>query len=144
MSTPFNRDALNTIRRNAGRVPPTQMAAALGWPLSQLERVARDHGLDIVIRPAPSEPYRAPLSAAQVESAAGPRVRGIARSISASTTLFVSDSELIDTIGRRHGLTRSRVLSRIIENARARGILSELAHLPAPLPDAASEPPRYE
>lgn len=46
-----------------------------------------------------------------------------------------SDAQLIETIAAETGLRRGRVISRVIENARARDMLLELAKLPAPMPE---------
>ena len=49
-------------------------------------------------------------------------------------------SAALDVVARTFGIKRSRVITRMIENALARGILANLAHMPAPriVPEPAS------
>lgn len=129
---PYDQDALAAIRRNAGRMPAMEIANSLGWPLSRLQRIARDHGFDLKVPEARVE------DPASVESRPSNRPHKDPehlRSVTVSAALMPSDAQLIETIAAETGLRRGRVISRVIENARARDMLLELAKLPAPMPE---------
>ncbi len=125
MVAPLTPDTLKVIRRNAGRVLPHEIARSLGWTTSQLERVCRDRMIDLAVAPvAPTAPAYFPRAD-----------RRDVRSEQVTIALLPCDIEAIEAIGRDIGQRRARVISRIIENARARGLLADLAKLPAPLPE---------
>lgn len=138
---PLTHDTLGVIRRNAGRVPKAEIAKSLGWNESYLERVARDHGYDlrmVVDRPAGEQPHPITRSRAVREPLRrGPARRHPAhlRSEQVSFAMMPSDLALIEATANAFGLKRAAVLGRIIENARARGLIEDLARLPAPMPE---------
>ncbi len=46
-AAPYTPSVVNTIRRNAGVVPPQKIAADLGWSGTRLKRTAEKHGIDL-------------------------------------------------------------------------------------------------
>lgn len=127
---PYTRDTLGTIRRNAGRMPAAQLADELGWTLHRLERVARDNAYDLKYAP---DPFEAPPDP--------PKRAASGRNTQVTVLLYPADVDALDMVGRAFGIKRSRVVSRLIENAIARGILANLAHMPAPRLAPAAETP---
>lgn len=126
---PHTRDTLGTIRLNAGRMPAAQIAEQLGWTLTRLQRVARHNGYDLkYTEEADAEPIVPP-----------PAPRTNCRNVPVTVMLYPADVAALDVVARSFGIKRSRVLIRVVENALARGILANLAHMPAPRPDIAAE-----
>lgn len=125
----YTRDLIRTIGRNAGKVPKHVMANSLGISVSFLERIAGEHGYDLrLIETPPFDPF-------STGSAHNPAAqRSDRHSESVTTTLMPRDLVLIDQLAARYGIARARVISRIIERARDRGIIDELARLPALMP----------
>lgn len=117
MTAPLTRETLANIRKNAGRVPPIRIAESLGWTLPQLERVAHQRQIDLKLEPV--HPDDAPEPPRQYD-------RRIAFSLGGR------DLGRIEELAARYYLPRAGIVRRVIENARARGLLDELARLPAP------------
>jgi hypothetical protein len=46
---PYDSDTLKMINRNAGKVCAAEIAAALCWPLSRLQRVARENRINLAL-----------------------------------------------------------------------------------------------
>lgn len=127
-AVPFTPATLGTIRRNAGRMPPAQLAAELGWSLGRLERVARENGYSLKCR----EPEAPALHIARPEGVARRHVDPDKRSVQVSTWVYPADRAALDAVAGALGITRSRVLTRLVEAARARHLLADLTRLPAP------------
>lgn len=125
---PHTRDTLGTIRRNAGKMPPERLAEELGWTLSRLEGVARHNGYDLKYTERPAEVVAPPIAP-----------RPICRSESVTIMLYAADVAALDVVARSFSIKRSRVIIRLVENALARGILANLAHMPAPRREPAPE-----
>lgn len=131
---PHTRDTLGTIRRNAGKLPAAQLAEELGWSLSRLERVARDNGYDLKCRPQ-DEPSPTWLTVVSRSQTLNPNTR----CVSVNVLLYPADVAALDIVARDNGIRRSRVISRLVENARAHGVLPDLARRPAPRAKADAE-----
>lgn len=128
---PYTRDALGTIRLNAGRMPPERLAEELGWTLGRLERVARHNGYSLKCQD--EHPHVRPPSPNKLRN---PQ----ARCVQVSALLYLHDIATLDAIAARLNIKRARVLVRVIENARARGLLFDLARVRSGRPEPASEP----
>lgn len=135
---PHTRDTLGTIRRNAGKMPAAQLAAELGWSLSRLERVARAYGYDLQCPAAdPSPSWLAAVSRGQT-------LDPDTRCVAVNVLLYPADAAALDFVAREHGIKRSRVVSRLVENARAHGVLADLSRRPAPRPRGEAQPQQTE
>lgn len=124
---PFTPDTLRTIRRNAGKVPVEQLARDCGISPDFLERVARQHGIDLRLRTAPQDdPSYQP-------SAAGLRAH---RPRDAQITIHLDQAVLdeVAAVGAGVGISRNTAIRRLVENAYAKYLIEGLVRLPAPAP----------
>ncbi len=113
MSVPQTPDAIRTIRRNAGVMPPPRIASALGWTLGRLERAARDHQIDLRMRvaePAASVAIRADTRTEQF----GARFRSV-------------DADILRAKAADHFMKPATFIAAVIEGAILRGKLDDLA-----------------
>ncbi len=132
---PHNPSTLGTIRRNAGRMPAAQLARELGWSLTRLERVARENGYDL--RQDDDPPA---LSVAEPPGH-GRNYNPRTRCVSVNVLLYPADAAALDILARDNGIRRSRVVSRMVENARRDGVLPDLARRPSPPPVPVDDQP---
>lgn len=126
----YTRDAIQTIKKNAGRVPPAEIAATLGWTVPQLERIAAKHEipLRLFIRDAAtpeSDPRRPNPHYSHKHTRVAPDKL---RSIQVTCNLRKANVSTIDQVAAERFLKRSRVAMYIIEGALARGIVDDLVN----------------
>lgn len=121
--TAYTPDVVRTIIRNAGRMPPEEIARDCGVSLNLVERVAREQGVDLRIprERLENDTYR--------PSAAGRRA---CRDVQVTIHLQPADIDEIMAAGAVVGLTRNAAIRRLIENARAKYLIEALVRLPAP------------
>lgn len=136
---PHTRDTIGTIRRNAGKIPAARLAEELGWSIGRLERVARAHGYDLKCL-TPDDPPPTWLATVSRGEVIDPSTR----CIHVNVLLFPADVAALDIVARDNGVRRARVISRMVENARAQGLLEGLACRPAPRPRVEAEPKQTE
>jgi hypothetical protein len=109
LAAPLTPDTLRTIRRNAGRVPPAAIAGALGWPVPQLERIARTNGIDLRIATKPEDDIP------EQATAAGNTLHDpTKRSVNVSINLEPSDYDLIVAKSKEHNLKRATLLAALV------------------------------
>jgi hypothetical protein len=130
----FTRNTIRTIARNAGRVPKEQMARDLSLPVSLIERVAREQGIDLRLRVAPPDARDLPtLTAYDVRLRGHREPSGEVRRRAITFWLTQGDFEAIEIRAAELGVRRARVITRAIENAIRRGMLADITVLPAPM-----------
>jgi hypothetical protein len=135
----FTRNTIRTIARNAGRVPKEQMARDLSLPVSLIERVAREQGIDLRLRVAPPDARDLPtLTLRELRTRGHREPAGHIRSKVVTFALMPDDFEIVEASAAENGIRRARVVTRAIENAIRRGIFADLVRLPAPMPDESS------
>lgn len=123
-------DTIGTIRRNAGKMPAAQIAHHLGWSMGRLERTARAHGYDLKCRDQ-DEPSPSWLAVVSRRHSLDPNTRCVSMTI----MLSPADAAALDALAHECGTKRSRLVSNVIENARAHGVLPDLARRPLPRPE---------
>lgn len=121
MTAAYTIDVVRTIRKNAGRVPAREIAAALGWTPDQLDNVAAKHQIDLrlyAMRASDSAPRatfstRVPLPERRSEHF-GVRLRVADAAIlrEKAATLYVAPGQL---------------LAQVFEGALARGKIEQFA-----------------
>ena len=120
MSSAYTPDAIRTIIRNAGRVPPERIAADLGWPLARVERIAREQNLDMRVAP-PSPP---PTATAIAEDLAFRRKEGRYGNI--TVNLSHTDHQTMLAKAKDANLRRATLLAALIKGALATGVFDSL------------------
>jgi hypothetical protein len=137
---PFTRETLGTIRKNAGKMPKDELARSVGVTVSFLERVAREQNIDLspVVEHVPDQREPSGTKIEPRPSRRQPQPRNHHTEY-VSAAFRASDVDLMDRLASEHRIRRSRVITRVFENARARGLLADLASVPAPLPDKTGE-----
>lgn len=120
MTAPYTPAVVNTIRKNAGLVPPQTIADVLGWSATQLDRIAKRHNIDLRAQIADRDDG-APVLATVA------RVRLPARrSEHFSVRLRASDAEIIRAKATARFTNPSALLALLIEGAIARGKVDDL------------------
>lgn len=123
MMIPYTPDAVKTIRRNAGLVPPAEIAAALDWPLAQLERIAARHfiSLDMIAMPVISD-----------EKPQRPRrPRSECRTETIRVHLRFGDAEILRAKAAARFVKPARLLAAVFEGAISHGKIDLLANAAA-------------
>jgi hypothetical protein len=118
---PYTPDVVQrTIAKNAGRVPPQQIADALGWPLPRLERVAHRHEIDLrLFSRRESDRAGTPTYAVRVSLADR-------RSEHFGVKLRPADAAILRVKAGERFTNPSDILARVFEGAVARGKVDEL------------------
>jgi hypothetical protein len=120
MTAPLTRDTINTIKKNAGRVPATQIAASLGWPLDRVERVAREQGYDLRV----DAPQPTPIE--QLTAAGNPFRKAESRYGNITVNLSNADYETMVAKAKEHKLRRATLFAALVKGALASGTLDAL------------------
>lgn len=129
----FSRDTIRTIAKNAGKMPKDKIARDLCISIGFLERIAREHGIDLRMVEDRND-HPAPFSAYEAER--GKRSRALpSRTDRVELSLFPAVMREIDRLANTFGLRRATAVARVVENAAHRGLLEDLIRLPAPTPD---------
>jgi hypothetical protein len=115
------------IRRHAGTIPPEDLANAIGWPLSVLERVTA--AWDISLAPLAIEIVEDPPENTPPDRACRAVI---------SVRLRDADDKELARRGRAKQIKRATLGRLIIEGAIARGLVDELVTAALASPVAAS------
>lgn len=110
-------DTINTIKRNAGKIPPEQIARDCGISLGLVERIAREQGVSLRLHGKPIVPT--PTFATRVEL----RDR---RSEHFTVSLRAADAKVARDKAAERFTSPSDLVSSVFEGALARGKIDEM------------------
>jgi hypothetical protein len=109
------------VDREAGNVPPQKIADALGWPATQLARVAAKHGINLRAQIARRD------DGATVLAMVGRAKLPDRRTEHFGVRLRQADAEIIRQTAAHRLTNPSQLLAEVIEGALLRGKVDELA-----------------
>jgi hypothetical protein len=125
LAAPLTPATLRTIRCNAGRMPAAEIAAALGWSLPELERRARDRGIDLRIPPPRDDP---PIE--QTSAAGHPtNANHPARCHNVSINLRPADYDALVAKAKEHNLKRATLLAALLVGALKAGMFDAMVKI---------------
>lgn len=111
-------DTINTIKRNAGKLPPEQIARACGVSLGLVERIAREQGISLRLHSQPVAP-----TAIFAQRVALPD----RRSEHFTVSLRPADAKIAREKAAARFTSPSDLVASVFEGALARGKVDELA-----------------
>lgn len=118
-------DTINTIRRNAGKIPPEQIARDCGVSLGLVERIAREQGFDLRIRATPGNPDifpRAPIERQRRNLPLDER-----RIVTITVSLSEASAATLRAKAHERVVRPSAMFRQILEGAIVLGKIDELA-----------------